>query len=126
MTTGPAYRITTSPYSTTAQKPASSKKLSQGSPLVHVSNPASLFKGSRNGCEYANALVIWGGVAINSGDFWCTNIVERCLLAEVACESVTGENAATVGGFGSLLARDPPSSSLRDEPGVEDIIQGVS
>jgi hypothetical protein len=48
--------------------------------------------------------------------------VERCLFAEVACESVTGENDATVGGFGSLLA----SSSLRDKFGVEDIIQGVS
>ena len=52
--------------------------------------------------------------------------MERCLLAEVAWESVTGENEATVGGFGSLLAMEPPSSSLRVKLGVEDIIQGVS
>jgi hypothetical protein len=48
------------------------------------------------------------------------------LFADAAWESVTGENAATVGGFGSLLAKEPPSSSLRDEPGVLAIIQGVS
>jgi hypothetical protein len=66
-----------------------------------VSNPASLLRGNKKGCEYANARVICGGVAINSGDFWCTRIVDRCLLADVACESVTGLNDAMVGGFGS-------------------------
>lgn len=30
--------------------------------------------------------------------------MDRCLLAEEACERVTGEKAATVGGLGSLLA----------------------
>lgn len=122
-TTGPAYLITTSPYKTNAQNAATSKKLSHGSPDVHVNSPASLLSGNRKGCEYANALVICGGVAINRGDFWCTRIVLRCLFADVACESVTGENAAVVGGLGSLSS---PSSSLREEDGVELIIQGVS
>jgi len=53
-------------------------------------------------------------------------MVDRCLFAFGAWERVTGEKAAMVGGFGSLLAIDVPSSSLRDELGVEDIIQGVS
>jgi hypothetical protein len=51
ITTGPAHRITTSPYKTMAQKLATSRKLSHGSPVVHVSNPASLLRGSRKGCE---------------------------------------------------------------------------
>ena len=101
MTIGPAHLITASPYRMTPQNPATSRKLSHGSPLVHVSNPASLLRGSKKGCEYANARVICGGVAINSGDFWCTRIVDRCLLADVACERVTGLNDAMVGGFGS-------------------------
>lgn len=65
---------------------------------------------------------------MRSGDFWCTRMVDLCLFAFGAWERVTGEKAAMVGGFGSLLARDAPSSSLprRDELGVEDIIQGVS
>ena len=62
ITTGPAYLITTSPYNTTPQKPATNKKLSHGSPLVQVNNPTNLLSGSKNGCEYANALVICGGV----------------------------------------------------------------
>lgn len=72
--------------------------------------------------------MICGGVAISNGDFWCTRMVDRCLFALGAWERVTGEKAAMVGGFGSLLlAIDAPSSSLlRDELGVEDIIQGVS
>ena len=48
------------------------------------------------------------------------------MFAEVAFERVTGEKLATVGGFGSLLTEGPPSSSFRDELGVEDIVQGVS
>jgi hypothetical protein len=68
-TTGPAHRIITSPYRTTAQNAATSKKLSQGSPLVHVNNPKNLLRGSRNGCEYAKARVICGGVAMSRGDF---------------------------------------------------------
>lgn len=68
-TKGPAYLINESPYNTTAQNAATSRKLSHGSPLVHVSKPTNLFNGSKNGCEYANALVICGGVAISKGDF---------------------------------------------------------
>lgn len=119
-TTGPAHRITTSPYNTIPQKLTTSKKLSHGSLLVHVNSPASLLRGRRNRCEYANDRVICGGVAINNGDFWWTSIVDRCLFAEVACESVTGEKDATVGGFGSLLFCDPPSSFLL-ELGAKDI-----
>jgi hypothetical protein len=127
ITIGPAHLITASPYRTTPQNPATSRKLSHGSPLVHVSNPTSLLSGNRKGCEYAKARVICGGVAINSGDFWCTRMVDRCLLADVACERVTGEKLAVVGGFGSWLAWDAPSSSLL-EFGVFDIKsnQGVS
>ena len=124
ITTGPAYLITTSPYSTTPQNPATNKKLSHGSPLVQVNNPTNLFSGSRNGCEYANARVIWGGVCINSGDFWWTRIVERCLFAEVECDSVTGENDANVGGFGSLDG-DEASSLDRLEVDIKSS-QGVS
>lgn len=71
--------------------------------------------------------MICGGVATKSGDFWWTRIVDRCLFAEVACERVTGENEATVGGFGSALATSSPSSSFL-ALGVCDIKsnQGVS
>jgi hypothetical protein len=51
-------------------------------------------------------------VAINKGDFWCTRIVDRCLFVETACERVTGENEAIVGGFGSVLDMGVPSSSV--------------
>lgn len=68
-TTGPANLIMTSPYNTVAQKLATSKKLSQGSSVVHVNNPTILLRGRRNGCEYAKARVICGGVAKSSGDF---------------------------------------------------------
>jgi hypothetical protein len=47
-------------------------------------------------------------------------MVDLCLFAEEACERVTGENAAIVGGVGSVLAKDPPSSSFL-ELGVPDI-----
>lgn len=43
ITTLPPYLTSTSPYSTTAQNAATSKKLSQGSPLVHVNKPMTLF-----------------------------------------------------------------------------------
>ena len=51
--------------------------------------------------------------------------MERCLLAEVECDRVTGENDAMVGGFGSLEG-EAAASSL---DGVEVDIksnQGVS
>jgi hypothetical protein len=83
-------------------------------------------RGNKKGCEYAKARVICGGVAISSGDFWCTKMVDLCLLADVACERVTGEKEAVVGGFGSLAWEVPSSSFL--EFGVFDIKsnQGVS
>lgn len=65
----PAHLIRTSPYSVAAQKPASTRKLSQASPVVHDISPTSLFSTRRKGWEYASALVIWGGVARRSGDF---------------------------------------------------------
>lgn len=68
-TTGPAYLVTWSVYSTVNQKPATSKKLSQGSPVVHDSSPARWLRGSMKGCEYANTLVTWGGVAASNGLF---------------------------------------------------------
>ena len=76
-TIGPPHRMTGSPYSVTAQKPATSRKLSQGSPVVHDSRPAILFNGWMNGYEYASVRVTCGGVATRSGDFWWTRIVER-------------------------------------------------
>jgi hypothetical protein len=66
---GPAYLVTTSPYITVAQKLATKRKLSHGSPDVHVNSPASLFRGRMKGCEYARTRVIWGGVAASKGDF---------------------------------------------------------
>lgn len=66
---GPAYLVAASPYRTMAQKLATTRKLSHGSPVVHVRSPANLFSGIMNGCEYANTLVICGGVAASSGDF---------------------------------------------------------
>lgn len=127
ITTGPDHRITASPYRTMPQKLATSKKLSQGSPVVHVSSPTSLLRGSRKGCEYASARVICGGVAINNGDFWCTRMVERCLFALTACDRVTGEKEATVGGFGSATVMGAPSPSLLGfEVGDIESSQGVS
>lgn len=53
-------------------------------------------------------------------------MVERCLFAEVACESVVGENDAMVGGFGSL-ACDAASTSLLEMEGCDiRSSQGVS
>ena len=54
--------------------------------------------------------MICGGVCINSGDFWWTRIVERCLFAEVECDKVTGEKDAMVGGLGSLEGDEAASS----------------
>lgn len=81
-TIGPAQIMMKSPYSTRAQNAATRRKLSHGSPLVHDISPASLFKGKIKGCEKAKARVIEGGVAIRSGDFRCTTMVDRCFDAE--------------------------------------------
>lgn len=48
---GPAYLVTVSPYKTRAQNPATRRKLSHGSPVVHVNSPTNLFSGNMNGCE---------------------------------------------------------------------------
>lgn len=103
-TNGPAHRMTTSPYRVVAQKLANIKKLSQGSPVVHDNNPASLFSGCMKGWLYAKARVICGGVATSRGDFWCTRIVDRCFNVAVVEFRADGEKAATVGEFGSPLA----------------------
>jgi hypothetical protein len=91
---GPAYRVTVSPYMMTAQKPATRRKLSHGSPVVHVKSPANLFNGSKNGCEYARTRVTCGGVAASRGDFWCTRIAERSFVCGVAWPKLEGEKAA--------------------------------
>lgn len=99
--TGPPYLVTTSPYITTAQKLATRRKLSHGSPVVHVRSPANLFRGMMKGCEYASTRVICGGVAASNGDFWCTSIAERSFVCGVCVLMVEGEKVAYVGGFGS-------------------------
>lgn len=48
---GPAYLKISPPYRAMPQNAATSKKDSQGSLVLHESRPASLFSGSRNGCE---------------------------------------------------------------------------
>lgn len=91
---GPAYLVTTSPYMTIAQKLATKRKLSHGSPDVHVSSPTSLFSGRMNGWEYASTRVICGGVAASRGDFWWTNIAERSLVWGVDWPRVAGVKVA--------------------------------
>jgi len=76
---GPPYRSMSLPYSVIPQKAATNRKDSQGSLVLHDSIPSNLFRGNRNGCEWARALVICGGVAINRGDFLWTIIVDRCV-----------------------------------------------
>jgi hypothetical protein len=98
---GPAYLSMSPPYNVTPQNVATSKKDSHGSLVLHDNSPASLFSGSRNGCEYARARVIWGGVATSKGDFLCTMMVERCFATEEEPDNVFGEKAAIVGGLGS-------------------------
>ena len=46
---GPAYLTIMSPYRVMAQKPATTIKLSHGSPLVHVARPTSWLRGRRKG-----------------------------------------------------------------------------
>lgn len=66
-------------------------------------------RGRRKGCEKARARVIVGGVATSRGDFRCTNIVDRCLVAGEEPDAVA-ENAAMVGGFTSSLVFPLPWS----------------
>jgi len=111
---GPAYRSMSLPYSVVPQNAATSRKDSQGSSVLHDNSPASLFSGRRNGCEYASARVICGGVATSRGDFLCTIMVERCFEREEELDNVFGENAAMVGGLGSYVGCGVlgPSSDL--------------
>ena len=122
-TIGPAHLIASSPYSVIAQKPATIRKLSHGSPVLHVIRPTTRLSGRMNGWEKANALVTAGGVATSSGDLRCTRIVERCFVAvEIP---VFGEKAAWVGGLGSLLLTRRSSMSCTGEGDIS-AIQGVS
>lgn len=91
---GPAYLVTASPYMTIAQKLATRRKLSHGSPVVHVNNPTSLFSGRMKGCEYARTRVIWGGVAASKGDFWCTSIADLNFVCGVDWPRVEGVKEA--------------------------------
>ena len=76
---GAAQSKSSLPYNVSAQKPATSRKLSHGSSELHDTRPSSLFKGKRYGWEYARARVTGGGVATSSGDFLWTIMVERRL-----------------------------------------------
>ena len=125
---GPAHSMILLPYSTIAQKPATRRKLSHGSPVLHDKRPTNLFRGNRNGCEYARALITCGGVAISRGDFLCTMIVDLCRELIEEPDRLGGEKAATVAGFGSYVGceADEPSSDLYVEEGPIDVSQGVS
>jgi hypothetical protein len=72
--------------------------------------------------------VTCGGVANSRGDFWCTRIVERCLVEGNECE--VGEKAATVGGLvvldSRLSAAEWPAFADVDEVSDMELIQGVS
>ena len=103
-TRGPVYRSTASPYNTTNQNEATSRKLYHGSPVVHDSSPAKWLSGRMKEWLYANALVTWGGVASNKGDFWWIRTLALLRLCESPFEA--GAKAATVG-FAS-----PPWASL--------------
>ena len=96
-TTGPAQRMTASPYKEMVQKPARNKKLCHGSPVLQVKRPASTFNGTMKGCEKASARVTTGGVATRSGERRWTMMLERRLVCSDE-EMVEGEKAAMVGG----------------------------
>jgi hypothetical protein len=123
---GPAYLVTASPYRTTAQKVATRRKLSHGSPVVHVTRPANLFRGSMKGCEYASTRVICGGVAASSGDFWCTSIADRSFVCGVVWPKLAGEKDAYVGFWGSPAGCGDDASLLDLEEVDMCTIQGVS
>ncbi len=78
-----------------------------------------------NGWENARARVMVGGVAMSKGDFRCTRIVDRCLVAGDEAPDV-GEKAAVVGGFRSSLDFPGPASEPRAGDEAISAIQGVS
>jgi hypothetical protein len=124
---GPAYLVTASPYMTTAQKLATRRKLSHGSPVVHVTSPANLFRGSMKGCEYASTRVICGGVAASRGDFWCTSMAERSFVCGVVWPRLAGEKLAYVGLEFESPVGGGDDASLLDLEGMDMCcIQGVS
>ena len=124
-TSGPTYLMIISPYIVMAQKPETMRKLSHGSPLVHVTRPTIRFRGRRNGCEKARARVMVGGVAMSKGDFRCTKMVDRCLVAGEEVPDA-GEKAAVVRRFTSSLDFPDPVSGPRAGDEVISAIQGVS
>lgn len=66
-----------------------------------------------------------GGVATSKGDFRCTKMVERCLVAGEEVPDA-GENAAVVGGFKSSFDFPGPVSEPLAGDEVISAIQGVS
>ena len=69
--------------------------------------------------------MIVGGVAISKGDFRCTSMADRCLVAgEEAADF--GEKDAMVGGFTSSFVLPSPDSDARTGDEVISAIQGVS
>lgn len=66
-----------------------------------------------------------GGVATSKGDFRCTKMVDRCLVAGEEVPDA-GEKAAVVGGFTSSLDFPDPGSGPRAGDEVISAIQGVS
>lgn len=66
-----------------------------------------------------------GGVAMSKGDFRCTTIVDRCLVAGEEIPDV-GEKAAVVGGLRSSLDFPDPDSDPRAGDEFISAIQGVS
>lgn len=66
-----------------------------------------------------------GGVATSNGDFRCTRIVDRCLVAGEELGAL-GEKAAIVGGFGSSLPFPDPLSDTRAGEDAISVSQGVS
>ena len=66
-----------------------------------------------------------GGVATSMGDFRCTRMVDRCLVAGEEVPDV-GEKAAVVGGFRSSLDFPSPVSDPRAGDEIISAIQGVS
>ena len=69
--------------------------------------------------------MIVGGVATSKGDFRCTKMVDRCLIAGEEVPDA-GENAAVVGGLRSSLDLPDPGSGPRAGDEVISAIQGVS
>lgn len=66
-----------------------------------------------------------GGVATSKGDFWCTKMVDRCLVVGEGFPDA-GENTAIVGGLRSSLGLPDSVSGPRAGDEVISASQGVS